>query len=81
MSSETITRARPLKDGTLVEVFADGSTRPLPDRTGWDALRVITDEEALAAALNDPDAQPATDERRTLPSWCGMRWRNGHDYH
>ena len=34
------------------------------DLTNWDALRAMTDEEVLAAALSDPDAQPVIDERR-----------------
>ena len=63
MSSETITKARRLKDGTLVEVLADGITRPLPpDETDWGALRTMTDEEVHAAALSDPDAQPLTED-------------------
>jgi len=65
MSSETITRAKRLDDGTVVEVLADGSTRPLPpDRMDWARFDALTDEEVLAAALSDPDAQPVTDERR-----------------
>jgi putative transcriptional regulator len=32
------------------------------DRTDWDRLRRMTDEEVEAAALADPDAQPLTDE-------------------
>ena len=32
------------------------------DRTDWDRLRRMTDDEVEAAALSDPDAQPLTDE-------------------
>jgi len=32
------------------------------DRTDWDRLARMTDEEIEAAALSDPDAQPMTDE-------------------
>ncbi len=32
------------------------------DRTDWDRLDKMTDEEVEAAALSDPDAQPMTDE-------------------
>ena len=31
------------------------------DRTDWDRLRRMTDEEVEAAAVADPDAQPMTD--------------------
>ena len=41
----------------------DGTTRPLADRTDWQRLRDMTDEEVEAAALSDPDAQPLTAER------------------
>lgn len=33
------------------------------DRTDWERLRNMTDEEALANAEADPDAQPLTDEQ------------------
>ena len=32
------------------------------DRTDWERVRNMTDEEVEAAALADPDAQPLTDE-------------------
>jgi len=34
-----------------------------PDRCNWDRINAMTDEEAMAAALSDPDAQPLTPER------------------
>jgi len=46
-------------------VLSDGSERPLPrDRTDWQRLDTMTDDEVQAAALADPDAQPITPERR-----------------
>ena len=33
------------------------------DRTDWERLRRMTDEEIEAAALSDPDALPMTDEQ------------------
>jgi putative transcriptional regulator len=33
------------------------------DRTDWERLRRMTDEEIEAAALSDPDALPLTDEQ------------------
>ena len=34
-----------------------------PDRSNWARINAMTDEEAMAAALSDPDAQPLTPER------------------
>src|SRR6266436_986940 len=42
----------------------DGTTPPLPDRTDWERLRTMTDDEAEAAALADPDARPMSPEQR-----------------
>ncbi len=65
MNEEHTIRARRLKDGTLVEVLPDGSTRAFPpDQTDWAALRAMTEEEINAAALADPDNPPITPERR-----------------
>ncbi|MDR9896165.1 helix-turn-helix domain-containing protein [Aetokthonos hydrillicola Thurmond2011] len=55
--NETIITARMNKDGTAVEVLADGSERPFPKQP----MRHMTEEEILAAAQSDPDAQPLTD--------------------
>lgn len=62
MSDESITIARRQNDGTLLQVTPDGATQPLSDRTDWERLRGMTDEEVEAAALTDPDAQPLTEE-------------------
>ena len=65
MSEENTIVARRLKDGTLVEVLPDGSTRPFPpDRTDWAALDAMTEDEINAAALADPDNPPITPERQ-----------------
>jgi putative transcriptional regulator len=34
-----------------------------PDTTDWARINAMTDEEVVAAALSDPDAQPLTPER------------------
>ncbi len=60
--TRTIARIRP--DGTLVQVLDNGTERPLP--TG--RMRPMSDDEAHAAALADPDAQPLTPQRM-----AGMR--------
>jgi putative transcriptional regulator len=55
--NETIITARMYKDGTVVEVLPDGSSRPFPQQP----MRPMTEEEIHAAAQSDPDAQPLTD--------------------
>ncbi len=55
--NETIITARMYKDGTVVEVLADGSEKPFPKQP----VRSMTEEEIYEKALSDPDAQPLTD--------------------
>ncbi len=54
--SNTIAKMHP--DGSVVEVLADGSERPLAETP----MRPMTDEEIEEAAHRDPDARPMTDE-------------------
>jgi putative transcriptional regulator len=54
--------SRRLADGSYVEVLPDGTVRPSVDKTDWAAVDALTDEEIMAAALADPDAQPLSDE-------------------
>jgi putative transcriptional regulator len=63
MSKENIIVAKRQSDGTIVQVLPDGSTKPLEDKTDWEGLRALTDEEVSAAALTDPDALPLTAEQ------------------
>jgi putative transcriptional regulator len=63
MSKKNIIVAKRRNDGTVVQVLPDGSTKPFADKTDWDRLRAMTNEEVTAAALNDPDARPLTPER------------------
>jgi putative transcriptional regulator len=63
MSKENTIVAKRQGDGTVVQVLADGSTKPLEDKTNWASLRAMTDEEVTAAALSDPDARPMTPEQ------------------
>jgi putative transcriptional regulator len=60
MSKENTLVAKLTRDGTLVEVLPDGTTRLLPDRTGWARIDAMTDEEVHAAARADPGARPMT---------------------
>ena len=52
-----------------------------PDRTDWARLKAMTDEEVMAAALSDPDAQPLTAEQlarmRRVPRVKWLRQRLG----
>lgn len=50
------------KTGTTRVTMKPGSTSPQGD-TDWARLDAVTDEEAVAAALSDPDAQPLTPEQ------------------
>ena len=61
MRKENTIVAKRQSDGSLVQVLADGTTRPLEDKMDWARLRAMTDEEVHAAAMADPDARPMTD--------------------
>ena len=50
------------KTGTTRVTVKPGDTLPRGN-TDWARLKAMTDEEILAAALADPDAQPLTPER------------------
>jgi putative transcriptional regulator len=56
-NSDTIV-ARRKNDGTAVRVLPDGTTQPFTEASDWQRIRAMTDEEVVAAALSDPDAQP-----------------------
>jgi len=60
MSKESTIVAKRQSDGTIVQVLPDGSTKPFEDKTDWNRLRAMTDEEVTAAAMADPDARPMT---------------------
>jgi putative transcriptional regulator len=62
MSNENIIVTGRQTDGSIVQVLPNGATQPLAGKTDWERLRAMTDEEAEAAALNDPDARPLTAE-------------------
>jgi putative transcriptional regulator len=63
MSKANTIAAKRQSDGTVVQVLPDGSTKPFEDKTDWDRLRAMTDEEVISAALTDPDAGPLTPEQ------------------
>jgi putative transcriptional regulator len=56
--------------------------RPVPEgRTDWERVRAMTDAEAMAAALSDPDAPPMMPDElarmRRLPDIKALRARLG----
>jgi hypothetical protein len=61
-NEENIVRVQRLSDGTVVQVFPDGSTKPIESRTDWARLEAMTEEEIEANALADPDNPPLTEE-------------------
>lgn len=63
MNNETtLIRRKLLDDGTVVEIMADGSTRPAgKGKTDWTRVDAMTDEEVEENALNDPDSGPETE--------------------
>jgi putative transcriptional regulator len=64
MSKKNIIVAKRQSDGTIVQMLPNGSTKLLEDKTEWNRLRTMTDEEVTAAAMSDPDARPMTPEQR-----------------
>jgi putative transcriptional regulator len=73
---------RRLKYGRWYAVDAEGNERLLPERApDWARLDAMTDEEVLAAARSDPDAQPLTDAQlkrmRRVPYAKHVRWKVG----
>ena len=82
MKSETTLVRRRLKGGHWYEVRPDGTERRLPDEAAdWSQLDAMTDEEKLAAARSDPDAQPLTEAQlkrmRRVPFAKHVRWELG----
>jgi putative transcriptional regulator len=63
--------SRRLADGTYVEVLPDGTTRPSVDKTDWAAVAAMTEEQIMAAALSDPDAQPYPEGVPLRNAWRG----------
>lgn len=84
MKKEPTLVRRRLKYGQWYAVDADGNERLLPpgrSKTDWARLDAMTDEEVLAAARSDPDAQPLTEAQlkrmRRVPYAKHVRWKVG----
>jgi putative transcriptional regulator len=73
---------RRLKGGHWYEVRPDGTERRLQEKApDWSRLDAMTDEEKLAAARSDPDAQPWREAQlkrmRRIPFAKHVRWTVG----
>lgn len=62
MSEKNTIRVERLSDGRVVQVMPDGSKHLLQDETDWVRLRAMTESEIEAAAVEDLDNPPLTDE-------------------
>ncbi|MGH2560632.1 MAG: helix-turn-helix domain-containing protein [Thermomicrobiales bacterium] len=62
MSDITTIRVRRYPDGSLVQLFPDGSERPLESKTDWARVHAMSEEEIEAAANADPDNPLLTDD-------------------
>ena len=62
MSNETMTRAKPARDGKVMIRQSDGTFRESETRTDWPRGNAMTEEQIEAAALADSDAPPLDDE-------------------
>jgi putative transcriptional regulator len=60
-----------LADGNFVEVLPDGTTRPSSIPNDWAAADAMTEEQIMAAALADPDAQPQPEGVPPRNAWRG----------
>ena len=58
MSNSRTIIVRRLRDGSLVEVLPDGSTKSMPpDKTDWAAFDALTEADVIAAIQADPDSR------------------------
>lgn len=61
MSEEHTVRIRLLSDGTLIDL-STGHPYESDEKTDWERLRNMTEEEIKANALSDPDNPPLTED-------------------
>ena len=62
MQEENITKAVLTTDGRVLVKQPDGSYRPAEDRTDWERVRAMSDDEIEAAAADDPHAILSDDD-------------------
>lgn len=59
MNDEHLIRARRLADGSIVQVLPDGTTRSFIQKSDWERVDAMTEQEVEANALSDPDNPPS----------------------
>lgn len=64
-NSSGTTRARLEPDGTVVEILADGTTRPLPPRSDWSRVDATTEADIARHERED-----TADAMREAASWA-----------
>ena len=52
-----------MSKGDISKVVRHSRDKLPPDQTDWARVTTMTDDEVMAAALSDPDAQPLTPEQ------------------
>jgi hypothetical protein len=62
MREKVIKRVSLNPDGSVWKITQDGQRKPMIDRTDWNQVDAMTEEEIEAAALADPDNPPLTEE-------------------
>ena len=62
MSKSNTIRILRLADGRAFQEMDDGTLRPIDDQMDWTRFDGMSDDEAYANALSDPDNPPWTDE-------------------
>jgi putative transcriptional regulator len=79
VSDESIIKVRRLPDGTVEQLLPNGTTQVLIGQTDWARVDAMTEEEADAAALADPDNPLPTDDElarfQRIPSPKRIRQR------
>jgi putative transcriptional regulator len=60
MNDDNMIKARRLVDGSVVQVLPDGRTRPFSQKSDWERVDAMTEQEVEANALSDPDNPPLT---------------------
>ena len=64
MTEESVChRQHDMRKNSISKVVRYSSSNPPPDKTNWSRLDAMTEDEVMAAALSDPDAQPLTSEQ------------------
>jgi len=70
-----------MKDGNMRKAKRPAAKRKPTRKHDWRRVDAMTDEEVMAAAKSDPDAQPLTDAQlkrmRRIPFAKHLRWKLG----